>query len=208
MCIGWIVNTRRSHKSLGRLVVLLGVQYGSSIGLLPIDCYLLVFYLYICNFYVIDHHKKNAENEANRKNYHHTFSGTLLKTNVFMIGDTISFWDIWANVAFGSNKFDGPRNRICSTILSHPAIQTNNYFTPSHKNCFHNLEVTQLLPFWRFIALSTTGSLGTSFPLLRIFTAKPFFADANKDSLLIHSGGCLETKITASVTKRDLERLW
>jgi hypothetical protein len=39
--------------------------------------------------------------------------------------------------------------------------------------------------------LSTTGSFGTSFPLLNIFTANPFFAEANNNSLLIHSGGVI-----------------
>ena len=50
-----------------------------------------------------------------------TFSGTLLKTSVFTIGETISFCDIWAKLALGSNRFDGPRNSIWRTILSHPA---------------------------------------------------------------------------------------
>lgn len=53
-----------------------------------------------------------------------TFSGTLLKTKVFTMGETINFCDIWEKLALGSNRFDGPRNKICRTILSHPASKT------------------------------------------------------------------------------------
>ena len=62
-----------------------------------------------------------------------TFSGTLLKTKVFTMGETINFCDIWAKLVLGSNRLDGPRNKMWRTILSHPAPRTrfvqHNAFT-------------------------------------------------------------------------------
>ncbi len=55
-----------------------------------------------------------------------TFSGTLSNTSVLTIGETISFFDIWAKLCLGSSRFEGPRKRICNTILSHPAQVTDS----------------------------------------------------------------------------------
>lgn len=44
--------------------------------------------------------------------------------------------------------------------------------------------------------------------LLRTLTAKRFFVNANKDFLLMNSGGCFGTNVTASVTSSVLARMF